>query len=345
MVQRVVVLAAVVTLSAAPILADFSYQETTTITGGALMSMMKVVGVFSKQAREPVKSEVALHGNKMVHRSANHISIIDLDAQTITSIDPQKKTYSVMTFDDMKRMMEQMSEKMKQAQKSDKGDVTWKASAESTGNAKTINGYNAKEEVLKIEMEGTDKQTGQTGAMVVTSHVWISPDVKGYGEMREFYKRMAAKLDWTPSGNNMFASRPDIAKGMAEAYKEMAKLDGTPVYQSMSMGAEGTAPNGDAQSPAPQSQPQQQQQAEHPSVGNAIGGALGGHFGLGKRKPKEEPAATSSSQTPPARGNASGSLIEMTTEYANFSSAPLDDSQFSVPAGYKKVEPDMKRGM
>jgi hypothetical protein len=36
----------------------------------------------------------------MVHRSPTHISIVDLAAQTITSVDPQKRTYSVMTFDD-----------------------------------------------------------------------------------------------------------------------------------------------------------------------------------------------------------------------------------------------------
>jgi hypothetical protein len=162
--------------------------------------------------------------------------------------------------------------------------------------------------------------------------------------MRDFYKRMAAKLDWTPTGN-MFAARPDIAKGMAEAAKEMAKLDGTPVYQTMSMGAEGTAPaGGDAQTPATQSQ--SQPQAERPTLGGALGGALGGRFGLGKKKAKDAPQSdSSSSQTPPAQGNSSGSLIEMTTEFANFSSAPVDSSQFSVPAGYKKVEPEMKRAM
>ena len=43
--------------------------------------------------------------------------MIDLGSGTITSIDLQKKQYSVMTFDEMKQMMEQMSQKM---QKSDK---------------------------------------------------------------------------------------------------------------------------------------------------------------------------------------------------------------------------------
>jgi hypothetical protein len=232
-------------------------------------------------------------------------------------------------------------------QKSDKAEMTWKASVTNTGNSKTIGGYNAKEMVMKMEMEGKDKQSGQTGSMVITSHIWISSDVQGYSEVRDFYKRMAAKLDWTPSGN-MFLSRPDVAKGMAEAYKEMAKIDGTPVYQTMSMGAEGTAPAGDAQTAAqPQAQQQpQQQQAERPSVGSALGGALGGHFGLGRHKQKDPPAAGPANGSPAANGQGgqSGSLVDMTMEYGGFSTASVDSSLFDIPAGFKKVEPEMKRG-
>ena len=51
---------------------------------------------------------------------------------------------------------------------------------------------------------------------------------------------MATELNWTPGGN-MFMARPDVAKGMAEAMKEVAKLDGTPVYQTVTMRAAGTA--------------------------------------------------------------------------------------------------------
>src|SRR6185369_15640176 len=111
----IIKVAAITVAVAIPLFADFSYQETTKITGGALMSAMKVAGVFSKQARqanEPIQSTVAIKGDRMVHRSSLHTTIIDLAGQTITTIDPQKKTYSVMTFAEMKQMMQQMSEKM-----------------------------------------------------------------------------------------------------------------------------------------------------------------------------------------------------------------------------------------
>ena len=353
MFRRIGIIFGIMTLAGSALMADFSYQQTTTITGGALVNMMKVAGVFSKQARQsrdPVHTTVALKGDRMAHRGPNDVTVIDVGKETITTIDLQKKTYSVVTFDEMKQMMEQMSQKMKQG---NQGDVTFKVSAKDTGNAKQVAGFDAREMVLRMEMESTGKQSGQQGSMVITSDMWIAPAVPGYAEVRDFSRRMAEKLNWTPGGN-MFTNRPDIAQGMAEAYKEIGKLDGMPVLQTMVMGAEGTVPPGDGgQQPAAQSQPQAQPRPqaqpapERPSVGGALGSALGGRFGLGRKKsqPKQEDQPPAEPAAAPAQAPASapGSLLKMTTETSGFSAAPVDESQFAVPAGFKKVESDMKR--
>jgi hypothetical protein len=65
-------IAGIMTLAGSSLLADFTYQETSTITGGAMLSMMKLAGVFSKQAREPIQSTIAVKGDKMVHRTTTH---------------------------------------------------------------------------------------------------------------------------------------------------------------------------------------------------------------------------------------------------------------------------------
>jgi hypothetical protein len=319
----------VLLLAVMPAQADFSYQETSKITGGMMAGMMKVAGVFSKQAREPIQSTVALKGNRLAHRGSMRASIIDLDAKTITEIDLQKKTYSVMTFDQMKQMLDDMAQKMHQQKPEAQMDL--KVSAKATGNTKQIAGFDAKEMLVRIEMQGTDEKSGQTGAMVVTTDLWIAPTIPGYSQMREFYRKMAAELNWTPGGN-MFMARPDVAKGMAEAMKEISKLDGTPVYQTVTMGAAGTAPaDGTQTASAP---PAQQQQAERPS----IGGALAGRFGLGRKKQQDSQPAQQQQQSQ----SAPGALLEMTTEYSAFSSASVDASLFEVPAGFKKVEPKMQ---
>jgi len=319
-------------LASSTLLADFSYQETTTITGGALAGMLKVASVFSKSLREPVRSSVAFKGDRMVHKGNNNMEILDLGSETITSVDLQKKTYTVMTFAQMKQMMDDAAKKMNESQAKNKdqasADITWKVSAKATGNSKQFAGYDAKEMLLLMSMEGTDKKSGEKGAMVVNSRIWLAPNIAGYSEVRDFYKRMAEKLNWTPGGNP-FMARPDVAKGMAEAAKEMSKLEGVPVFQTMAMGAEGTMP-----AEGPKAEKPAEDKGNKPSLGGALGGALGGRFGLGKKKAQDPPPANDSS----AANAESGALLEMETEYANFSSSSVDESQFAIPAGFKKVE-------
>ncbi len=173
MFKKVAGIAGILVLAGSPLLADFTYQETSTITGGAMASMMRLAGVFSKQAREPMQSTISVKGDRMMHRSANHASIIDLGSGTITTIDIQKKQYSVMTFEEMKQMMEQMAQKMKQ---NDKGEMNFKVSANATGKTKQVAGFDAKEMVMTMEMEAKDKESGQKGGMIVISDMWLAPE-------------------------------------------------------------------------------------------------------------------------------------------------------------------------
>ena len=339
MYRRVVTMAGIMAVAALQLPADFTYRETTTITGGAMLSMMKVVGVFSKQAREPVQSTVSVKGDRMVHRSQQRATVIDLAAQTVTTIDMQRKTYTVMTFEEYRRMMEQMAQKMHQSQDQG-GKMEFKVSATEPGNTKEIAGYQTKEMVLRMEMQATDQKSGQQGSMVISSDIWLAPSVAGYQEVRAFYTRMGEKLAFNPGGG-MFASSPEASKNMGELYKEIGKLDGIPVLQTISMGGMGQPGSGDASAqPGSGGQQQQQQQpAARPSLGGALGGALGGKFGLGRKKQQDDQSSTGQQSQQQQQGNGNpGSLMEATTEMSGFSSEPVDDSTFAVPAGFKKVE-------
>src|SRR5690349_3637316 len=111
-----------------PAFGDFSYEQTSKITGGMMAGMMKFAGAFSKEAREPMVSTVAVKGDRMVHWSPHHASIIDLDKETITTVNVDKKQYSVMTFAQMKQAMEEASQKMKSSRDAQKADVNFKVS-------------------------------------------------------------------------------------------------------------------------------------------------------------------------------------------------------------------------
>jgi hypothetical protein len=61
--------------------------------------------------------------------------------------------------------------------------------------------------------------------------MWFTTAVPGYQEMADFQKRLTQKLSWVPGSNPLPMGPPEIAKGMAEVYREMAKLQGLPIYQ------------------------------------------------------------------------------------------------------------------
>src|SRR6267378_2829086 len=191
MVQELGVFCTVVCLPAC-LLADFSYEQTTRMTGGAMMGMMKIAGAFSKQVREPVQTAVSIKGNRMVHSSKDHAQIIDLDSETITEINFQKKQYSVMTFAEMTQAMEQAMQRG-QARKSESkpSDTTteFKVDIKETGQRKQVAGYDAKEMIMTMEMAATDQKTGNKGSMLMTNGMWIAPTVPGYDEVREFHKK------------------------------------------------------------------------------------------------------------------------------------------------------------
>jgi hypothetical protein len=167
--------------------------------------------------------------------------------------------------------------------------------------------------------------------MVITTDIWLAPKVSGYDEIRDFYRRMAEKLNWNPGAGAIGMGQPEVAKGMAEVYKEAAKLDGMPVLQETKMTGQGLA----AVQPASQPDARPQAQSQPPaSATAAIGSALAGRFG--RRKKQDDSGQSASSGTP-------GSLLEMTSEMSNFSSAAIDASRFEVPAGFKQKESDLRR--
>ena len=334
--------------------ADFSYTETTQITGGSLLGMMKAVGTFSKQMRqagEPVVSTVTIQGNRMVRANAMRTEIVDLDKETITSIDHTHKTYTTMTFEQMKQQIaDAIARGNAQKDSSDSTaantDLSFQVKVRNTGATKDVAGVSANESILSMAMDATDKKSGQTGSLAITNDMWLAPEVPGYDEVREFQKRFAQKLGTVFSESinpAMLASQPGAAKAMADMVKEMSKLKGVPVLQVMRMG---TTANGDplpaaSEAPLPQSNapatPSAGQVAKDSAtsaITNSLG--LGGLGGFGRKKKAADPAPVADAD---AKAQGPAVLVESNTQMSGFSQAAADASKFAIPSGYKQVDP------
>lgn len=331
--------------------ADFSYQQSTKITGGAMAGVMKMAGAFSKQARSAMDSSVMVKGDRMLNLHGDSAQVIDLNAETFTDIDYNKKTYSVTTFAQMADAMKKMLERMHQDPKE---DMNFKIDVKDTGATRTIQNLPAHQMLLTLSGEVTDKKSGQKGEMRIVSDMWITRDVQGYDEVRTFYQRMGRKMALMPGAlGGAGALQPGMAQGMSELYKQASKLEGVPVLQVIRIGDQ----SGAAGSPAgTQAQPQSTPPpaAGSPSASeaaaSAITGRLGRFGGFGRKKkqetPKEEtPAAAPETQAGDASSSAPASLIEMTTELKSFSPTAVDASKMEVPAGFKQVESPMVKAL
>ncbi|MHB1675828.1 MAG: hypothetical protein ACYCSP_16465 [Acidobacteriaceae bacterium] len=286
-------------------LGDFQYQETTQITGGSMLGMMKFAGHFSRQTKDigaPIVSSVYVQGNRMARVNAQSMEIIDLDKETITNIDLEKHTYTQMTFEQMRQQFQQAvaQAKAQQAkqqaatptpqQKPDNVQLSFKVNMRNTGATKQVSGVGANESILTMEMIGTDTTNGQQGAFAITNDMWMAPEIPGYDELREFQKKYAAKMGDVFTGNGVSASlaamQPAAAQGMSAMVKEMSTLKGIPVEQIMRMGATANGQPLPAASEAPlppsPSGPQMPSAKDvaQQSASSAIASKLGG-FGLG----------------------------------------------------------------
>jgi hypothetical protein len=355
--------------------ADVSYQETTQVTGGSLMGMLKMAGSFSSQAKQaaaPVTSTVMIHGGRMLHSNPHTAEIIDLDQQTITFIDYDKRTYSLVTFKEIQDQMAKAAAQSKGAQPSSSNgsQMSFTAHISSNGATREIDGKTAKEALLTLTMVANASDTSNAKAgMAATSEMWLVQDEPGLAEMRRFNERMAKELSFDTEGSTMsslLAAEPGGAQALAELKKESAKMSGLPVLQVTRLGmtADGQPLPPPSTAPLPPSQ----------NAGSTAGSTAGavtqevaagtatqtadsqiarlGTFGralssssmgaLMHHTPSAKTAPNQASSVTGADAATAGILLENQTQTSGFSEAAVDPSNFQIPAGYKVVASPME---
>src|SRR5262249_16395615 len=226
--------------------AEFSYTRTTRVTGGPLLNMSRFIP-GGGGIKEPQTHTVAVKGGKMVTYDKDSATIIDADAETMTQIDFKKKQYAVITFAEMKQAMDAMRQQLEQMQaqlRDAQGQAapavnpldSFKISVKETGQAKQISGLDTKEYILTMEIAAP---AGSPAANVAggktTMDSWLTPKLPGYEEVMQFGTKLAAKMsDFMPT-NPLGMYRADIAKSVSAMAEEMRKMNGIPVYQTLTM--------------------------------------------------------------------------------------------------------------
>jgi len=270
--------------------ADASYQSTTQITGGSLVETMQKMSFLSHSIKDmlaPITTTTMVHGNQKAVVGKDSTEITDLDGERIIHIDNVKKTYTVITFAEMRqaflnmpKQMEKMQAQTKQAQPQQPSDIktSFDMKVNNTGITKSVNGLEAQEQVIIMTMKVTmtnpppppagqpvDPNAPTSMNYTITTDTWVAPDPPEIKEIADFDLRFGQKLmqgvdmkefaeqmkQMQAAGSaataQLLGGQPGAADAMAQMAKEIAKLKGTRVLEITSMG--GLAPAGTTTSP------------------------------------------------------------------------------------------------
>jgi len=248
-------------LSAVPsLLADVRADEKSHVEfAGMLGRMFNLFG--GKAAREGVASAVAVKGDRKATLNDTTGQIIDLSEEKVYDLDVKKKTYTVTTFDELRRRMEEARKKAeeqasKQQSKEERKEKTAPPpdanqkqvdvdfDIKNTGQRRTINGFDTHETVMTITVREKGKTLEQSGGLVLTSDMWLAPKIAAMKEVAEFDARYAQKLyGGVFSGVSaaqmatMMAMYPMMKDAVAKMNVEGGKLEGTAIQTTMTMDA------------------------------------------------------------------------------------------------------------
>lgn len=299
--------------------------------GGALGKMLNLFG--GKGAREGVTSTVAVKGDRKATLSDTAGQIIDLAEEKIYDLDLKKKTYKVTTFAELRKQMEdarreaeknareQASEPAQPVEKDpDAKEYEVDFDVKNTAETRTINGFNTTKSVVTITVREKAKTLDQSGGLVMTTDLWMTPGAPSTKDLADFDRRYAEKL-YGPSVAG--ASAQDLAMAMA-MYPQMkpaldkmraegGKLSGTAILTETRMESvpPGTAGQTAAAPPAP----------EEPKK-RGLGGMLGG------LKKMAEDAEKGNS------GKAERAVIMTTSVEVLKLTTDVDAASVALPAGF-----------
>ena len=237
-------------------------QRTLVKFGGPLGGLLNKFG--GKASKEGVVQTVAVVGDRKLTLSEDRGEIVDLGEEKIYDLDPKKKAYTVTTFAELKKRIEEQrakaekeaAEAQKKAKEKEKGaseapapEMEVDVEMSETGQKRTIASHEARQVTTKAWVHEKGKKIQQSGGMLVTVDTWLGPKIDALGEVHEFDRRyglkMAEVMGFTaPSAAaspgqmaSLTAMYPGLVKAMEKIEAESKKVDmkGTPLASGLTI--------------------------------------------------------------------------------------------------------------
>jgi hypothetical protein len=240
-----------VALAAAPVFAEVKTRDKATLKfEGRLLNFF-----LGKAAKEGIEQKVAVKGARKATMNDRTGTIVDLSEEKLYELDMKKKTYTVTTFEEIRRKMREAAEKAeKESQKEEPGrpqeqqkptrEYEVDFDVKETGQKKQIVGYDTHEAIATVIVREKGKTLEESGGMVMTSDMWLGPKIPALNELVEFDVKYAKALQgpeaFTMSAEQMAALLkmfPLFGKASDRLQKEGGKLAGTPLETTVTVEA------------------------------------------------------------------------------------------------------------
>ena len=214
----------------------------------------RMMGMFGgKAVKEGVVSTSAVKGNRMVTLNDTTGRIVDLAEEKVYELDLKKKSYTVMTFAELRQQLKEAQEKaQRDAEKAAKEEAGREKEKEKeadkkapemdvefdvkeTGERKAIAGYDAREVVMTITVHEKGRTIEDRGGLIVASDMWLGPEIPAMRELAEFELRYWKAIAPEAPGMSpeqlatVVAMYPLVKQAMDRLNREQVNMKGTPL--------------------------------------------------------------------------------------------------------------------
>lgn len=308
--------------------ADVKSQQKSLVKFEGMLGRM--AGMFGGKAmKDGLVNTVAIKGDRKMTVTGETGEIIDLAEEKIYRLDMKDKSYKVVTFAELRKQMEDAqrkarenadkAEKEREKGKEQEPQVEVDFDLKETGQKRTLLGHDCREVVMTVTVREKGKTLEQGGGMVLTSNMWLSPEIPALKEEAAFDRKYAQKLygqlvsvEAMQQAAAAMAMYPQMKEAIARMSKEKVNMSGTPLLTTMTFAAVAN--------------PQQAEQQRESEDSGGGGGLMGGLARKMMKKKQDEPKDAT-----PGRAT----IMTSTLEYLSIAT-DVQPADVAVPAGFKQ---------
>lgn len=311
-----------IALTAPTLIADVRTRERSAVKLEGMLG--RVAGMFGagRAARDGIVSTTMVKGDRKVTMNDATGQIVDLSEERVYDLDMKRRTYTVTTFDELRREMREAREKAekeaardRERQKDDPAQdpgvqLDFDFDVKETGERKRIAGYDARQVIMTLSARPKGQSLEDGGGLVMTSDAWFGPQVAALNEVMNFDLRYWKQLEGQDalgmSADQMaalMAMYPMVGQAMERLKREGTKLEGTMLAHTMTF-----------ETVRSKAQAAEQQQGQG---GSGLGGMLARRI---KKDDGDKPRST---------------IFTIDHEYQEIA-ASVDAASLAIPEGFKQ---------